>query len=146
MILAMIAHLWGSSNRRVARPGTRRFFMEELQRYWSGYRHRSEVPVGVLMLELDHFKAVNDDHGHAAGDMVLQHVANILRITLRQDDVAGRIGREEFCVLLHGSNLEGVRAFAERVRHQLETAPVVSGNLQLTITLSGGGSGFMTRG
>jgi diguanylate cyclase (GGDEF)-like protein len=122
----------------------RRFFMEQLQRYWSGYQRRPEVPVGVLMLDLDHFKAVNDSHGHATGDMVLQHFANILSAALRQDDMAGRIGGEEFCVLLHGSDLEGVRQFAERVRGQLESTPLESGHLRLTITLSGGGSGFMT--
>ena len=121
----------------------RRFFMEELQRFWSRYQRRPEVPVGVLMLDLDHFKAVNDGHGHAAGDMVLQHFANILRAAVRQDDLAGRIGGEEFCVLLNGSDLEGVRQFAERLRRQLEAAPLESDHLRLTITLSGGGSTFM---
>ena len=72
----------------------------------------------------------------------MQHFSRILSASLRQTDTAGRIGGEEFCVLLRGSDLEGVRVFAERLRHQLETEPVVVGDVQLTVTVSGGGSTF----
>jgi diguanylate cyclase (GGDEF)-like protein len=96
------------------------------------------------MMDLDRFKDVNDAHGHAVGDMVLQHFSRLLRASLRQTDTAGRIGGEEFCVLLRGSDLEGVRVFAERFRRQLETEPVILGDLPLTVTASGGGSTFLS--
>ena len=121
-----------------------RYFMEQLKQYWSEYQRRPEIPVGVVMMDLDHFKSVNDNHGHAAGDMVLQHFGRILRASLRQTDTAGRTGGEEFCVLLRGSDREGVRVYAERVRAQLEAEPVVIGGVSLTITLSSGASAFMT--
>lgn len=121
----------------------RRFFMDQLQRYWSDYERRPEVPVGVLMMDLDHFKAVNDGHGHAVGDMVLQHFANILHASLRQTDTAGRLGGEEFCVLLRGTDLDGVRRYAERIRRQLEAEPLSVGAASLRITVSCGGASFM---
>ncbi len=121
----------------------RRYFMEQMQQYWSGFQRHPRLPVGIVMMDLDHFKAINDSHGHSAGDMVLQHFGRILRASLRDTDTAGRIGGEEFCVLLRGSDLEGVRAYAERVRHRLETEPVSLGTTQLAMTVSCGGTIFL---
>ena len=123
--------------------GNHRFFMDQLKQHWHVFQRHPVLPVGILMIDLDRFKDVNDGHGHAVGDMVLQHFSRLLRASLRQTDTAGRIGGEEFCVLLRGSDLEGVRVFAERFRRQLETEPVILGDLQLTVTASGGGSTFL---
>lgn len=103
--------------------GNHRFFMDQLKQQWQVFQRHPAQPVGVLMIDLDHFKRVNDGHGHAVGDMVLQHFSRILRASLREIDTAGRIGGEEFCVLLRGSDLEGVRVLGERLRRQLETEP-----------------------
>ncbi len=124
--------------------GNHRFFMDQLKQQWSLFKRHPLLPVGILMLDLDHFKAINDGHGHAVGDMVLQHFGRILRRALRQTDTAGRIGGEEFCVLLRGTDLDGVRVFADRLRRQLETEPAMLGGLRLTVTVSGGASTFLT--
>ncbi len=121
-----------------------RFFMDQLKQQWYLFQRHTELPAGILMIDLDHFKGINDGHGHAVGDMVLQHVSRILCASLRQTDTAGRIGGEEFCVLLRGSDLDGVRVFAERFRRQLESEPVIVGHLQITVTASCGGSTFLS--
>lgn len=76
----------------------------------------------LLMVDVDHFKAINDQHGHAEGDRVLQAVAASLRGALRADDRVGRWGGEEFCVLLPRTSLRDARALAERVGHRVAEA------------------------
>ena len=81
-------------------------------------------PVGLLLLDLDHFKTVNDQYGHAGGDAVLCAVAEMLRGALRGDDRAFRIGGEEIAVLLPGADFQGARATAERLRERLATTTI----------------------
>lgn len=98
--------------------------------------HQSErtgQPVGLIVGDLDHFKEVNDTHGHATGDAVLQDVAYLLRKQLRAFDLAYRIGGEEFLVLLPGANLEQSAEMAERLRRGVE-AETVGGGLRLTMS------------
>jgi diguanylate cyclase len=76
----------------------------------------------VMMLDIDHFKAINDSHGHPAGDEVIRNVARLLRATLRAHDVAARYGGEEFGIILPGTDLEGGKAIAERIRQGVESA------------------------
>jgi diguanylate cyclase (GGDEF)-like protein len=77
---------------------------------------RLETPLSVVLADLDGFKDVNDEHGHAVGDEVLRTFAEVLRETLRESDVAGRWGGEEFLLLLPGADEEGAAQLAERVR------------------------------
>ncbi len=77
----------------------------------------------IVMMDVDHFKRHNDAFGHAAGDLVLQRVASILQETVRADDLAGRVGGEEFALLLHGADVAGARRIAERVRTSVEIGP-----------------------
>ncbi len=98
--------------------------------------HQSErtgQPVGLIVGDLDHFKAVNDSYGHATGDAVLQDIAYVLRKQLRAFDLAYRIGGEEFLVLLPGANLEQSAAMAERLRRGVE-ADTVGGGLRVTMS------------
>lgn len=81
-------------------------------------------PLSVLMCDLDHFKQINDTHGHGAGDFVLQVFGERLRATLREADLAGRIGGEEFLVILPETDLNGARPFAERFRKVMAETPV----------------------
>jgi diguanylate cyclase (GGDEF)-like protein len=74
----------------------------------------------VMMLDIDHFKQVNDEHGHQTGDAALRAVAAILRDTLRLSDLPGRYGGEEFGVVLPGIDAEGAAAIAERIRRRIE--------------------------
>lgn len=78
---------------------------------------RQQLPLAVLMLDLDHFKSVNDQHGHAMGDRALQVLAQVMRSTLRSDEIAARWGGEEFCVMLYGPT-----AAAENFYQRLSSA------------------------
>jgi diguanylate cyclase (GGDEF)-like protein len=80
---------------------------------------RTGEPFSVLMLDLDHFKAINDQHGHAEGDRVLKHAAATLKAGVREVDAVGRFGGEEFLVLMPGATVETARPVAERVRATL---------------------------
>jgi len=77
----------------------------------------------LLMLDVDHFKRVNDSHGHAVGDQVLIHLADTVRTVLRREDLPGRLGGEEFAVLLPGTSAEGGYRLAERLRQALAARP-----------------------
>lgn len=98
---------------------------------------RYRTGLAVLLLDLDHFKRVNDTYGHRAGDAVLQVVGDTLRTTLRAIDLAGRWGGEEFLVVLPQTDLPGATALAERVRVAIEeTAIEVGGPAPLAVTVS----------
>lgn len=77
---------------------------------------RAGVPVSVVLVDLDHFKRVNDTHGHLVGDRVLREVASALRVELRGHDLLGRFGGEEFVALIEGPSLHQVTEIAERIR------------------------------
>jgi diguanylate cyclase (GGDEF)-like protein len=98
--------------------------------------HQSErtgQSVGLIVGDLDHFKQINDEHGHATGDAVLQDVAYMLRKQLRAFDLAYRIGGEEFLVLLPGADLAQSAAMAERLRKGV-AADTVGGGLRVTMS------------
>src|SRR5690606_2216381 len=76
---------------------------------------RHDRPMALAMVDLDHFKRINDEHGHIGGDSVLRQFSEILRRLVRADDIAARIGGEEFAVVLPESDAEAAREFAERL-------------------------------
>jgi len=92
----------------------------------------------VLLLDVDHFKHVNDTYGHDVGDLVLQWMAQTLQSALRVQDIVARWGGEEFLVLLPDTDLEGALEIAERLRAIIEKTPVADASVQLNITFSGG--------
>jgi diguanylate cyclase len=79
-------------------------------------------PSAVVMIDIDHFKAINDRHGHPVGDAVIRAVAGILRGALRLHDVPGRYGGEEFAIVLPGTDVQGAEILAERIRARIESA------------------------
>jgi diguanylate cyclase (GGDEF)-like protein len=97
-----------------------------------------DLPAGtaVLMLDLDHFKQVNDRRGHAAGDRVLQQFADVLRAHVRTTDAVARVGGEEFCAVLVGVDRDRARAIAERIRAGFETAAIPIGADDAIATVS----------
>lgn len=99
--------------------------------------NRAGRPMGVLMIDADHFKAVNDRFGHSGGDKVLLALVGSIRATLRAGNVLGRIGGEEFVVLAPDTHLEQALVLAERIRGMVETTPLlVDGHLlQLTVSI-----------
>ncbi len=90
----------------------------------------------VLMLDLDHFKRINDTHGHATGDAILKHFAALIRDALRKIDTVGRVGGEEFAIILPGANLDEAKVFAERLRQKVETTPLTLDDTAISITVS----------
>ncbi len=98
---------------------------------------RHQLPLSVLMCDLDHFKTVNDEHGHEAGDAVLADFAGLLQSTVRESEAIGRWGGEEFLVLLPNTGLQGAAVVAERIRNAMQHTPfaVASRPAQLTLTI-----------
>ncbi|MCA9534308.1 MAG: GGDEF domain-containing protein [Myxococcales bacterium] len=116
----------------------RRHFMQQL-----GNEHaratRYSRPLSCMMVDLDHFKRINDEHGHAVGDIVLRETAARLRQALRETDVLARLGGEEFGALLPDTDLDGARRVAERCRELLGGAPIqVEGRPSVRVTASFG--------
>jgi diguanylate cyclase (GGDEF)-like protein len=98
---------------------------------------RDKANLVCLMLDLDHFKQVNDTYGHAAGDEVLRELSHRIEAQVRGSDVAARYGGEEFVILLPHTDVEAGKLLAERIRHAVSARPVVFGDGQeLTITAS----------
>jgi diguanylate cyclase (GGDEF)-like protein len=97
---------------------------------------REQIPFSVLFLDLDHFKSINDTHGHDAGDTVLKAVASCLSGSVRQSDEVGRIGGEEFSIFLPNTDLEGARRLAETIRESIELLMPDTGQQRLKITAS----------
>jgi diguanylate cyclase (GGDEF)-like protein len=99
---------------------------------------RYETPLMVLMLDLDHFKQINDLHCHATGDAVLKHFVATIGAVLRTQDVVGRLGGEEFCVLLPNTTREGGFALARRIVETVANSPVAMGAHVIRYTVSVG--------
>lgn len=97
-----------------------------------------DVPVAAMMLDLDHFKSVNDRHGHAAGDAVLATFARRVRTHLREDGLFGRFGGEEFAVLLPGVDADAALAVGERLRHIASEPVMLDDGRALDVTVSVG--------
>jgi diguanylate cyclase (GGDEF)-like protein len=97
---------------------------------------RTGYATGFIMVDLDHFKRINDEYGHDSGNLALQHAARLLRASVRKIDLPCRYGGEEFAVILPSSTLESSIQVAERIRHSLETNPLDLPDIQLTITAS----------
>lgn len=98
---------------------------------------RSGLDCAVLFIDLDHFKSINDRHGHAAGDEVLRAVAELLQARLRRSDLLGRIGGEEFAALLPDTDAAGALQLAENLRQAVQTLqPVIEGGPRIEVTAS----------
>ena len=129
-ILATHDPLTGCLNRRSLFEGYEALFDEAL---------RTGKPLSCVMMDIDHFKNINDNYGHNAGDKVLQTVADTVKGVLRDSDKVFRYGGEEFCILLPGATLEVATRVAERVRETIENSAVAdvrSGtNIRVTSSL-----------
>ena len=122
--MAMHDALTGASNRNA--------FREDIGRLLADSRRQS----AVMMIDLDHFKAVNDTHGHAAGDAVLTAFAARTRICLRRDDLIGRLGGEEFAVALADCPASDALALANRIRKLAKKPVILDDGTELTVTAS----------
>ncbi len=116
---------------------SRRAFLTEAERAFANAR-RSRTPFSLLLLDLDHFKRINDTFGHQAGDEVLRAFAELAQRMLRQGDLFGRYGGEEFCALLPDTDRDGAWTVAERLRAHLSDLTVEHQGHRLAVTVSTG--------
>lgn len=127
---AVIDQLTGMLNRKALSARTNELAQQSLV---------TGEPIGVIVGDLDHFKSINDSHGHATGDVALKEVAYLLRKQLRAFDLAYRLGGEEFVILLPGSDLERSAELAERLREGVSAEPVAAG-VHVTMSFGVGAS------
>ncbi|WP_269930299.1 GGDEF domain-containing protein [Aminobacter sp. HY435] len=115
----------------------RRYFDDALKEYLDEFR-RIDKPVGLMILDLDHFKLVNDTYGHDAGDEVLRSVGKCLKSMTRYHDVVARLGGEEFAIVAPNMDLELLQRVAERMRKAIASLPIEAAGTQLNVTSSVG--------
>jgi diguanylate cyclase (GGDEF)-like protein len=127
--LAVTDALTGMNNRRHFMEGLRREF-RRAERY--------RRPLSLLLLDVDHFKAINDTYGHPAGDAVLVGLAGLIKGSIRASDIAARLGGEEFAIAYVESDLAQAAAAAEALRHKISQARFTHGGAEVRITVSGG--------
>ncbi|MEF8980660.1 GGDEF domain-containing response regulator [Thiohalorhabdus sp.] len=131
--LAATDSLTGLANRRHFLEAAR----SELHR---SFRHG--LSFSLLMADADHFKAINDHYGHETGDLVLKTLAKVLETNLREEEVVGRIGGEEFAILLPETDHQGAETVAERLRALVAGTPIPTRSGEISITISLGMAGF----
>ncbi|PHP67547.1 GGDEF domain-containing protein [Zhengella mangrovi] len=115
----------------------RRYFDDALAQYLEEFS-RINRPVGLMILDLDHFKLVNDTHGHDVGDEVLKAVAACLREFTRYHDVVARLGGEEFAIVAPNMDSDALTKFADRIRMAIGQLTISAGNVRIRITTSVG--------
>ncbi|MCA1055733.1 diguanylate cyclase [Rossellomorea aquimaris] len=111
----------------------RRVFLRYFKKYSS---HRDRFPLSLVFIDIDHFKKVNDEHGHIVGDMVLQHISRLIAGNLRNVDIVSRYGGEEFVVLLPHCSEKDARHIMERLRKIIEENGFQKHDITIPITLS----------
>lgn len=115
----------------------RRAGMESLARFWSASM-RTGQPVAALMIDVDFFKSVNDRHGHAVGDRVLQEVARAIQSAARKDDSVSRIGGEEFLLVCHDADPRAALLAADRLRRMVKALKISVGGVDIQVSVSVG--------
>lgn len=120
---------------------TRRYVLQRLEEELLRAKARQAV-LSLLMIDVDHFKAINDHYGHLTGDFVLKEVGRLIRENIREIDICGRYGGEEFCVVLPDTNEEGAPFAAERIRLAIEKQKIQAYDALLQVTVSIGCSTF----
>lgn len=134
--LVMSQRLYESMSRDALTGLYNRAFLDERLVSELAFARRHGTPLAVLFVDADHFKRVNDTHGHAAGDEVLRALGKYLGQAMRTEDVAARYGGEEFVLVLRGIDEAGVRTVAERVRASIEKLWIEHGGVHIPVTVS----------
>lgn len=119
----------------------RRFWEEQFVMEFKRGR-RSENPSTLIMLDIDHFKKVNDTYGHPAGDEVIKTLGEIIKKSIRETDIAGRYGGEEFAIILPDTPVANVEFVSERIRRLVEKCTVVYDQIDISFTISIGIAGL----
>jgi len=153
-IFAYVVHQWQGQEERLKELSNtdylthlrnRRSFMESAEIEFLRAKRYSK-PLAVVMFDVDHFKRVNDDHGHTTGDQVLKLVARILAEEVRRHDVIARYGGEEFAFLLAETNQDQAQVMAERCRERIEAARLLVRRDPVKVTASAGIAAYPCEG
>ncbi|MBC3764534.1 diguanylate cyclase [Neptunicella marina] len=132
---ALTDELTGIANRRA--------FMQHLEQEWSLFKRQIDLSASVIILDIDFFKKFNDKHGHATGDKVLCHVTQLVSDNLRKSDVFGRMGGEEFAILVRDASKKQAGKLAQKLCTAIEQTPlIITRDVNLTITASFGVASF----
>ena len=115
----------------------RRAFVREMGRLMS-FAARYQIGASLIYFDLNHFKEINDLHGHGAGDAALMHVGHLLTSNVRESDIVGRLGGDEFAILLASANEEVAQRKAESLAHLLATTPLNYDGQQIALTAAFG--------
>ena len=113
----------------------KKYFLDRLNSEHA-FAERHGAFLAVAMLDVDHFKAVNDTYGHQAGDHALKGVADVMREQLRTEDVLARFGGEEFVLMMRNTNLDAAKVVAERIRCAVQAAAYRSGGQSISVTIA----------
>jgi two-component system cell cycle response regulator len=115
----------------------KKYFLDRLESEFA-YAVRHHSPLSLVLFDIDHFKRINDTHGHLAGDYALSTMAKVVSDTIRQEDVFARYGGEEFAVICRGIDLVGAQAFGERIRRCVDGQAFVYSGVDIKVTVSVG--------
>lgn len=123
----------------------RRYLLDQLQTEMA-YVLRHEAPMSLVLFDIDHFKRINDQHGHVAGDQVLVRLSGMIAKSVRTEDLFARYGGDEFACLCRGIDLAGAHRLAERMRGAAEGNLIRAGEHRLHVTISAGVAEFDAKG
>jgi diguanylate cyclase (GGDEF)-like protein len=113
------------------RHATQTFFEKEISRL-----QRTKSEFSILLIDLDNFKRVNDEHGHDVGDFVLVKAAQVFHSVIRKQDIVGRWGGEEFLIILPDTSTENAEKFAKRLREEISATEFKDSNASVEVTIS----------
>lgn len=134
----VMRRLYESSTRDPLTGADNRRNMDSRLQAETAFAHRHRRPLSVILLDIDHFKSVNDRYGHQAGDQVLKSVAAVVRSQLRTEDAFARYGGEEFVIVLRDTTVAQAALVAERVRDRISKTQVEIGSGAIAVTVSAG--------
>ncbi|MEI9941702.1 MAG: GGDEF domain-containing protein [Pseudomonadota bacterium] len=134
----LLRKLYESSTRDALTGAYNRRHFDDRLRAEIAFAVRHATDCALILLDLDHFKRVNDTYGHPAGDEILRHLGGIANRALRTEDVFARFGGEEFAVILRGASTRGAGRLAERLREALNQQHAVYEGQEISVTLSAG--------
>ncbi len=119
------------------------FLIDHLESEMS-FADRHGTDLGLVLFDLDHFKEINDTHGHLAGDSILRELSDMARSSIRAEDIFARYGGEEFAVALREVDNDGVRRMGERLREMVAAEPFEFEGTEIPVTISVGGATYST--
>jgi diguanylate cyclase (GGDEF)-like protein len=124
--------------------GNKRYFSDSFDKEFS-YHVRYQLFMGLLIIDIDHFKKINDEHGHQMGDEIIKRFAQRIKKILRNESSIARIGGEEFTVIVRNTSEKGIISVAQRIRHTINSAPFEICGKDVKLTASIGISVFSTK-